>query len=58
MKTYSEILLLTGALAVLGFGHAIAQVANPELLAQAKKEGRARSKKRVPGREDAPPDAA
>jgi len=40
MKTYSEILLLTGALAVLGFGHAIAQVANPELLAQAKKEGR------------------
>src|SRR5437773_752416 len=40
MKTYSEILVLSGALAVLGFGHAIAQVANPELLAQAKKEGR------------------
>ena len=40
MKTYKEILLLSGALALLGFGQAIAQVANPELLAQAKKEGR------------------
>jgi len=40
MKVNNKILLLSGALVLLGFAPAIAQVANPELLAQAKKEGR------------------
>ena len=40
MKVKGKILLLGGVLVLLGFAPAIAQVANPELLAQAKKEGR------------------